>query len=300
MRYLVFVLIFCTASLPVVAGEKDIAACASKSDPLLRLECFDNLSREMGVEGGVKTSMKTSGNWIVMVDVSPIDDSTNVSAILISDNVVGTGWRADRASLVLRCSENKTNVFVNWNDYLGSDSIMVLERLDKRKAETHSWSLSTDNKSTFVKGGDIRYIKRLVGHEKLLLQLTPYNESPVMANFDLTGIEKAIEPLKKACHWVGQTKTVKTVSVASNSHYDAAKIKIGKYWIKPFSIKESMTVKVEVSLLKGGEVGAVKITDSSGNEMLDRSIEGAIYKASPLPIKVTGYMKKVQFTFTAK
>ena len=33
------------------------------------------------------------------------------------------------------------------------------------------------------------------------MRFTPFNESPRAARFDITGLETAIAPLRKACNW---------------------------------------------------------------------------------------------------
>ena len=40
-----------------------------------------------------------------------------------------------------------------------------------------------------------------IGHDNLLIRVTPYNESPVMFDFDIRGMSKAIGPLQNACGW---------------------------------------------------------------------------------------------------
>jgi colicin import membrane protein len=41
---------------------------------------------------------------------------------------------------------------------------------------------------------------------------------------------------------------------------------------------------VQVSLIPGGEVARVQIVRGSGDPVFDRSVETAVYKASPLPL----------------
>jgi type VI secretion system protein VasI len=37
--------------------------------------------------------------------------------------------------------------------------------------------------------------------DNLVAQITPYNESPVTAIFDTSGLENAIKPLRETCNW---------------------------------------------------------------------------------------------------
>jgi len=85
--------------------------------------------------------------------------------------------------------------------FLGTDSIKVLTRLDKKKASKKTWSISTDHKAIFAPGGNVGYIKSLIKHDKLLVQLTPYSANPIMTTFDLRGLKEAVTPLRDACHW---------------------------------------------------------------------------------------------------
>lgn len=143
-----------------------------------------------------------NGRWRVSSNVSMIDDSTNVYVSLPADDTISGQFGAEtRPSLWIRCKENQTEVFVNWDVYLGIDSTRVLERLDDERARTRTWSISTDHKATFYQGSRIDFARNLMAHNKLLLQLTPYGESPVTAIFSLPGLENALVQLRESCGW---------------------------------------------------------------------------------------------------
>lgn len=41
----------------------------------------------------------------------------------------------------------------------------------------------------------------LFGNESSLVQVIPYGESPITAEFNISNLEDVIEPLQKACNW---------------------------------------------------------------------------------------------------
>ena len=100
----------------------------------------------------------------------------------------------------MRCQSGKTNFFINWNDYLGSEAT-VLTRVGTENAVTSDWSLSTNSQATFRPGNTVAFIKHLSTVRQLVAQVTPYHENPITAVFDLTGIETAVAPLRETCRW---------------------------------------------------------------------------------------------------
>lgn len=196
-------------STPSVAQDfsEKIAKCAVVSGELDRLACFDDIAEAAGLNGpqSVAVSNSDTGKWNVSKDVNPIDDSVRVTAILYSTNTKST-W-GKRVSLVARCMSNKTEVYINWNDYLGDDSNSVYAdwknltiRIGEAKAIKQRWGISTDKEATFAPKA-IQLLKSMVGNSKFLAQTTPYNESPVTAIFDTTGSKNALSPLAEACNW---------------------------------------------------------------------------------------------------
>ncbi|TCK17381.1 cell division and transport-associated protein TolA [Thiogranum longum] len=62
------------------------------------------------------------------------------------------------------------------------------------------------------------------------------------------------------------------------------KEKVQRSWIRPSAGSSSLSCVVNVRLIPGGEVVDVKIVRGSGNAAFDRSVEAAVFKASPLPV----------------
>ena len=60
--------------------------------------------------------------------------------------------------------------------------------------------------------------------------------------------------------------------------------KVQRSWIRPPSSGGELSCTVEVRLIPSGEVIDAQIVRSSGNTAFDRSVEAAVFKASPLPV----------------
>jgi type VI secretion system protein VasI len=147
------------------------------------------------------TGRREAGPWFVAESTDPLDDSPTVTLLTqATSHPRGTG---DAPTLVLRCLRDKTEVYISWHDYLGSSGSRstVESRIDDAPSDKRRWRLSTDSRATFYPGSAIRFIKQLQAAERLVARVTPYNESPVTASFDVGGLTEKVKPLVKACHW---------------------------------------------------------------------------------------------------
>ena len=59
---------------------------------------------------------------------------------------------------------------------------------------------------------------------------------------------------------------------------------ISRQWILPENANSSQSSQFRIRLAPNGAVLEVSLTRSSGDAILDRSAQSAIYKASPLPV----------------
>lgn len=187
------------ATVHAAPTDKEIAACAIVEGDLSRLECYDTLAQRYGLNGPQAQKVNVSGNgkWAVDVETNPIDDSKTVALVLKADE--GNSRWGRPIVMIARCQSNTTDLFIAWNDYLGREAD-VLSRVGDTKAQTRRWSMSTDSKAIFHPQ-PIAFLKSMMEANTLVAQVTPYNESPVTAIFDTTGLADAIKPLRETCNW---------------------------------------------------------------------------------------------------
>lgn len=181
-------------------SERDeIARCRAITADPARLACFDTLATRLG--GGPTTAAAApgTGRWDVQINTSPIDDSKNVYLTLEANEPISAMTGSVQPALLLRCKERQFDAFINWSVYLGLDTTTVLIRVDDAPATSALWDLSTDNESTFHRHPD-RFLRALLGHQKLLARVTPYGANPALVSFAIAGLDQAVKPLQEACH----------------------------------------------------------------------------------------------------
>lgn len=183
--------------------RKAIAKCAEIENSIRRTECYDALATRSGLAPEVK-QLATTSKWRVSIDRSKFDDSQNVYLYVAADESVKISrYDTVHPDLWVRCLENRTAIFIQYDHFLGSDDLWVEYRIDRANTGSNSWNISTNNTSVGIWSGRpaISFIRRLFGKEKFLVRLTPYSESPVTVSFTVSGLRDEIGPLAKACHW---------------------------------------------------------------------------------------------------
>lgn len=174
--------------------------CKSEVKSDARLACYDKiLPPEIPKEVVSKVGV---GKWQVSTETSPVDDSENVFVILhANDSFRSNFGETITPNLYISCREKKTELYIGWETYLGLNETRMLYRLDKQKAVTKNWNISTDTKAVFYRGNVVEFVKALSKSDVMYAQITPYNENPVSATFEVTGLTEALKPLQKACGW---------------------------------------------------------------------------------------------------
>ncbi len=193
----------CTVQAASADQVSDAAFCATISDSLLRLNCFDKVFPRGS--GGVSTSVATqpeasATQWEIREEKSPMDDSTTIIASLTPIDHSGSNF--GRAPvLFLRCSENTTSVYFFHGGFVTGDQVATLVRLDEAPPETHNWNPSTNYQAAGIWSGGkaIPFIKRVAAAKKMVIRIE--DRSRIEGIFDLGNVQEAATKVAAACKW---------------------------------------------------------------------------------------------------
>ena len=178
-----------------------IRACSEIKDDAARLAAYDRLAqRVLGRKGG----SRQVGKWKVERSVSPMDDREVVTMRLDAESEI-SGWpsKTYRPTLLLRFKEGSLDAYIVTGmppNVESGDRVTVTLRFDKLPAETAKMSKSTDGEALFIRRPK-EFIERLLLAKRLIVRFTPFNSSPAITTFDLTGLNESIKPLLKASGW---------------------------------------------------------------------------------------------------
>jgi hypothetical protein len=149
------------------------------------------------------------GQWRVSEDRSPMDDSQTVALSLDSGDVIQGPLGSSRPTLVIRCKESKTDVYVITGSAASveqdvdggpADYHTVRIRLDQNSLQTEMWYASTDENALFTGDAD-EMLRELRGAQTLAFEFTPFQSSPAVARFDLSGLAAQLSKAADACGW---------------------------------------------------------------------------------------------------
>lgn len=122
MKKLLAIALFPVAALAV--EDKEIATCAANSNDVQRLACFDQLAERHGLTAKtVETKFAGKGKWYTSTKTDPLTDKSVYVAMLDADQ--GSGRYGKTIDLVVRCQNNTTELYINWQSYLGMDSTRI-------------------------------------------------------------------------------------------------------------------------------------------------------------------------------
>ncbi len=202
---LLFILVLSLQNVAIGAENdvaRNLARCTAIEGGIEMLACYDSVAKDVvgDLKPAVSAPTQGVGKWHVRVSKNVLDDTDQVSLSLDADEPYSD------INMIIRCKSNQTDLYINWNDYLGDDSVgddqkFVIVRVGNSKAQEQRWDISTDSKATFAPSSPIPLIKATMKVDHVIFQTTPYNESPKTVQFDVIGLAGAIVPLAKTCRW---------------------------------------------------------------------------------------------------
>ena len=144
--------------------------------------------------------IQKEGNWYFKSKINKMTDSTDVFAINSAKDAYTKQGLERNTSLVLRCSENKTDAYISVNDYLGSDSPTITLRFDGSKPARSLWHAGEGGDAAFAPNA-VSFIKELSTHKNLIIGFEPYGSTMQAIEFDLSGADAMAKKISEACNW---------------------------------------------------------------------------------------------------
>jgi type VI secretion system protein VasI len=140
--------------------------------------------------------------WIVERETSQIDGSPNIAIHVTSQHGEGSHF----SCLMIQCIEHKTSVYVEMTDN-GTNSISrvtaLTYKIDDKPWSKRSFVSSSDGLALGLWDGQsaLPFINELAGGKDLRVQISAPSASATETDFKISAIDKAIEPVRSACHW---------------------------------------------------------------------------------------------------
>lgn len=308
-----------------VASElsDEFAKCAALDNTLTRGECYDALAKSQGLNTVTEVT-QGYGKWRLETDTSQFDDSRTVYLTLDADKKIQISPHDSvLPTMFLRCRENTTAAFVNYDHFLGSDDIRVEYRIDKLPSIKDTWFISSDHNAAGLWRGmsAIPFIRRLVDKNQLVIRLTPYSQSPAVVSFDISGLREPLSELAKTCNWAidiksnaahvsesdtssmsfeeQMTLTLNMQSDEVSALAEVAASQFRKCWIVPAGAKnaENITIAISVDMNPDATVRNSTVVDTNRG-MADsyfRAVSESALRATknsrcqPLPLPLDQY-----------
>lgn len=155
-------------------------------------------------ENAYNEGNRISGWWTIIEERAAIDDSPTVIAANFS--AYDPRSFGGLTALLAQCREGETSIVFVQDDFLMSDfrrnSFDITYRIDSASAQSTRWNELSSNKGAGLFGsGSEAFLRKLFSAENFFIRLIDGNGQRHDAEFDLAGIQEAIEAVASACGW---------------------------------------------------------------------------------------------------
>jgi len=198
-----FAALFLAAALVLPADAAattgSLQDCAAIATPVERLGCYDALARKAAAARG------GPGVWTLDATPSRLNpDLTDLVLWTRSVNAVpGPGDVPVHAVLLLQCRHGGVAVEFDFGSFVGGGATRIEYRIGSGAVLAGDVTVAPDHRrfGVWQRGRAIGFIKALYGQPQLRLRVAPPAGDPLIAAFDLDGLEEAMAPLRDSCGW---------------------------------------------------------------------------------------------------
>lgn len=198
----------------VFAEDGRFEKCHRMSTDYIRLMCYDNETgytdaannseeqAELAETAEEPVAESEGKQWRYSEEKSALDNRKDIWLSVISENTQANSIGSPiRATLWVRCMENKTNVLIGFDRYT-TDNQSVRYKLDDGSVQKQ-WMETMrgrDGIGIWSGGRAIPFTKKMFGKERLVIAYDTYT-GPVEFTFDISGLRDRIDPLADECSW---------------------------------------------------------------------------------------------------
>ncbi|WP_420537791.1 type VI secretion system-associated protein TagO [Ketogulonicigenium vulgare] len=203
---------FAIAPNITLAQNTNPATCHHRTTDTERLLCYDAVTnyeppvsstQAISPEPAAGDDEVSGDQWRVSSRGSMLDNRTDVFLSLESLNTRGNSiGRPERASLYLRCFENRTAVLLMFNQYI-SDAQNVRFKLDDGPVR-NLWMNEVNGSDGLISrsgGPSIEFIKGLLDKDQLVVSFNSYSSNGLEFSFDISGLRRHAGQVASACNW---------------------------------------------------------------------------------------------------
>lgn len=178
------------------------ASCEGSSGGRLASGCRALLARAWGLPEAPRATAANRG-WEAVRGAS-FGGGTSVTLLLDAQQAHRIGlYHTTRPTLILRCRDGNTALYIATDDYLGVEPVPVSWRIDGAPTERARWKPSSNYQAAGLWQGRaaVPLIRRLAEGRQLLVRFERPNAPPLLSSFDLDGLAEHARGLAATCGW---------------------------------------------------------------------------------------------------
>lgn len=170
-----------------------------------RLACLENLLDSLPTERAPSINQAESETWHVDIDRTSPGGGERVLVFAEAD-AISPYWM-ENVTFHARCQANRTEVYIDWGGKIGDDVFAdgrywkdISLHLGKATTIDDRWLLANDRQTILAPSWPGHLLRELINAERLSIR-TDINNRTIAVEFNLIGLEKALQPLTRACDW---------------------------------------------------------------------------------------------------
>jgi colicin import membrane protein len=162
---------------------------------------------------------------------------------------------------------------------------LAKEKAAKAKAEKEK---AAKEKAAKVKAEKEKAAKEKAAKEKAAKEKAiaeeAAREAAEQSLMEQLALEEANSEIRRQEEAAAKAAQAERATQLTAEHQDIIRAQVAAAWRYPPNVTPEMEVEVRLTMVPTGEVISATVTKSSGHQALDRSVEQAIMKASPLSV----------------